>query len=152
MKKITFDEEELFAIAVFEPDTRVNTIKRLERVLPELQDDPEMRDLIRSAREKLKKISDREYSLLDLDSYREELEWDMNEEENGIDAETAEDNVEETEKQRRKSDERRTQPVCGLPSEACIKRDKDPPPPVLPVPAEISDGSHLGSVRPDLSF
>ena len=74
MKKITFDEEELFAIAVFEPDTRVNTIKRLERVLPELQDDPEMRDLIRSAREKLKKISD------------------------SIDAETAEDNVEETEK------------------------------------------------------
>ena len=57
-----------------------------------------MRDLIRSAREKLKKISDREYSLLELDSYREELEWDMNEEENGIDAETAEDNVDETEK------------------------------------------------------
>ena len=42
MKKITFDEEELFAIAVFEPDTRVNTIKRLERVLPELEDDPEI--------------------------------------------------------------------------------------------------------------
>lgn len=98
MKKITFDEEELFAIAVFEPDTRVNTIKRLERVLPELQDDPEMHDLIRSAREKLKKISDREYSLLELDSYREELEWDMNEEETGIDTETADDNVVETEK------------------------------------------------------
>lgn len=98
MRKITFDEEELFAIAVFEPDTRINTIKRLERVLPELQDDPEMSDLIRSAREKLKKISDREYSLLDLDSYREELEWDMNEEENGISAETADDNVKETEK------------------------------------------------------
>ena len=98
MKKITFDEEELFAIAVFEPDTRVNTIKRLERVLPELEDDPEMCDLIRSAREKLKKISDREYSLLELDSYREELEWDMNEEETGIDAETADDNVVETEK------------------------------------------------------
>ena len=98
MKKITFDEEELFAIAVFEPDTRINTIKRLERVLPELQDDPEMRDLVRSAREKLKKISDREYSLLDLDSYREELEWDMNEEETGIGAETADDNVVETEK------------------------------------------------------
>ena len=98
MKKITFDEEELFAIAVFEPDTRINTIKRLERVLPELQDDPEIRDLIRSAREKLKKISDREYSLLELDSYREELEWDMNEEETGIDAETADDNVVETEK------------------------------------------------------
>ena len=98
MKKITFDEEELFAIAVFEPDTRVNTIKRLESVLPELQDDPEMRDLVRSAREKLKKISDREYSLLDLDSYREELEWEMNEEETGIDAETADDNVKETEK------------------------------------------------------
>ena len=98
MKKITFDEEELFAIAVFEPDTRINTIKRLERVLPELQDDPEMRDLVRSAREKLKKISDKEYALLDLDSYREELEWDMNEEETGIDAETADDNVVETEK------------------------------------------------------
>ena len=96
MRKITFYEEELFAIAVFEPDTRVNTIKRLERVLPELQDDPKMRNLIRSAREKLKKISDKEYALLDLDSYREELEWDMNEEETGIDAETADANVEET--------------------------------------------------------
>ena len=55
MKKITFDEEELFAIAVFEPDTRINTISGLDRVLPELQDDPEMRDLVRSAREKLKR-------------------------------------------------------------------------------------------------
>ena len=34
----------------------------------------------------------------DFGSYEDMLEWDMNEEETGIDAETVDDNVEETEK------------------------------------------------------
>ena len=35
MRKITFDEEELLVLAVLEPDTRKNTITRLEEILPE---------------------------------------------------------------------------------------------------------------------
>lgn len=76
MKKITFDEEELFAIAVFSPDTRSNTVRNMSSVLPELAEDQEMHALILSAMEKLKRISDREYDMLDLDTYRAELEWD----------------------------------------------------------------------------
>ena len=61
MKKITFDEEEMFVIAVFNPDTRSNTIHIMSEVLPELKDDQDMFDLLLSAMEKLKRISDDEY-------------------------------------------------------------------------------------------
>lgn len=81
MKKITFDEEELFAIAVFSPDTRNNTVRNMSSVLPELAEDQEMHALIHSAMEKLKRISDHEYDLLDLDTYRAELEWDSEDDE-----------------------------------------------------------------------
>ena len=36
MRKITFDEEELFAIAVFEPAAREKTVEQMEEVLAEL--------------------------------------------------------------------------------------------------------------------
>ena len=49
MKKITFDEEEMFVIAVFNPDTRSNTIHIMSEVLPELKDDQDMFDLLLSA-------------------------------------------------------------------------------------------------------
>lgn len=81
MKKITFDEEELFAIAVFSPDTRTDTIRTMSCVLPELGEDKEMHALILSAMEKLKRISDHEYDMLDLDTYRAELEWDSEDDE-----------------------------------------------------------------------
>lgn len=66
MKKITFDEEEMFVIAVFNPDTRSNTIHIMSEVLPELKDDQDMFDLLLSAMEKLKRISDDEYKKMDL--------------------------------------------------------------------------------------
>ena len=52
MKKITFDEEEMFVIAVFNPDTRSNTIHIMSEVLPELKDDQDMFDLLLSAIQK----------------------------------------------------------------------------------------------------
>ena len=39
MRKIAFDEEELLVLAVLEPDTRKNTIARLEEILPEVKDE-----------------------------------------------------------------------------------------------------------------
>ena len=74
MRKITFDEEELLVLAVLEPDTRKNTITRLEEILPEVKDDPDMEAIVISVVEKLKRITDEAFDLLGLEEYREELQ------------------------------------------------------------------------------
>ena len=74
MRKIAFDEEELLVLAVLEPDTRKNTIARLEEILPEVKDDPDMEAIVISAAEKLKRITDEAFELLGLEEYREELQ------------------------------------------------------------------------------
>lgn len=73
MRKITFDEEELLVLAILEPDNRENTIVRLEVILPEVKDDPDMEAIVVSVTEKLKLISDEVYKQLGLEEYREEL-------------------------------------------------------------------------------
>ena len=73
MRKITFDEEELLVLAILEPDNRKNTIVRLEEILTEVKDDPDMEAIVVSVTEKLKLISDEVYKQLDLEEYREEL-------------------------------------------------------------------------------
>ena len=74
MRKIAFDEEELLVLAVLDPDTRKNTIMKLDEILPEVKDDPAMEAIVVSAAEKLKRISDEQFGALDLNSYREELQ------------------------------------------------------------------------------
>ena len=74
MRKIAVDEEELLVLAVLEPDTRKNTIARLEEILPEVKDDPDMEAIVISADEKLKRITDEAFDLLGLEEYREELQ------------------------------------------------------------------------------
>ena len=74
MRKIAFDEEELLVLAVLEPDTRKNTIARLEEILPEVKNDPDMEAIVISAAEKLKRITDEAFELLGLEEYREELQ------------------------------------------------------------------------------
>ena len=74
MRKIAFDEEEMLVLAVLEPDTRKNTIARLEEILPEVKDDPDMEAIVISAAEKLKRITDETFDLLGLEEYREELQ------------------------------------------------------------------------------
>lgn len=73
MRKITFDEEELLVLAILEPDNRKNTIVRLEEILTEVKDDPDMEAIVVSVTEKLKLISDEVYKQLGLEEYREEL-------------------------------------------------------------------------------
>ena len=74
MRKIVFDEEELLVLAVLEPDTRKNTIARLEEILSEVRDDPDMEAIVISAAEKLKRITDEAFDLFGLEEYREELQ------------------------------------------------------------------------------
>ena len=81
MKKITFDEEELYAIAVFNMETREKAITGMEKVLDLMDDDPEMKALIVSVKEKLKRITDKDYKELDVEHYIEELEEEDDEEE-----------------------------------------------------------------------
>ena len=81
MKKITFDEEELYAIAVFNMETREKAIAGMEKVLDLMDDDPEMKALIVSVKEKLKRITDKDYKELDVEHYIEELEEEDDEEE-----------------------------------------------------------------------
>ena len=81
MKKITFDEEELFAIAVFNVETREKAITGMEKVLDLMDDDPEMKALLVSVKEKLKRITDKDYKELDVERYIEELEEEDDEEE-----------------------------------------------------------------------
>ena len=61
-------------LAVLEPDTRKNTIARLEEILPEVKDDQDMEAIVISAALKLKRITDEAFDLLGLEEYREELQ------------------------------------------------------------------------------
>ena len=70
MRKIYFDEEELLVLSMFETDTREGTIRKLEDILPELGEDPDMEAIVVSAAEKLKLITDEAFSALDLEEYR----------------------------------------------------------------------------------
>ena len=81
MKKISFDEEELYVIAVFEPATRAGTISLMEEVLPEVKEDQDMYDLLFSTLEKLKLVTDEVFESLDLDSCREDLEMESEDDE-----------------------------------------------------------------------
>ena len=73
MRKIIFDEEELFVIAVFDEKSRHKAVEKMGLVLTELAEDPEMRALLISTMEKLKRISDEEFAKLDLEAYRADL-------------------------------------------------------------------------------
>ena len=81
MKKITFDEEELYAIAVFNMESREKAITGMEKVLDLMDGDPEMKALLVSVKEKLKRITDKDYKELDVERYIEELEEEDDEEE-----------------------------------------------------------------------
>ena len=81
MKKITFDEEELYAIAVFNMESREKAITGMEKVLDLMDDDPEMKALLVSVKEKLKRITDKDYKELDVEHYIEELEEEDDEKE-----------------------------------------------------------------------
>ena len=81
MKKISFDEEELYVIAVFEPATRTGTISLMEEVLQEVKEDQDIYNLLFSTLEKLKLVTDEAFESLDLDSYREDPEIESEDDE-----------------------------------------------------------------------
>ncbi|MCD8107044.1 MAG: transposon-transfer assisting family protein [Oscillospiraceae bacterium] len=72
IKKITFEEDELIILAMFEKDNRQDTIREIEDVLPFVKDDTEVESLVIGTIEKLKMMSDEEFARLDLEEYKQE--------------------------------------------------------------------------------
>ena len=56
-----------------------NKIMKLEEILPEVKDDPDMEAIVISAALKLKRITDEAFDLLGLEEYREELQAEAEE-------------------------------------------------------------------------
>lgn len=78
MSKVTFEEDELAVVALFQENTRKDTIDILKDTLEALEDD--LLETITSAIGKLQMIEDKYYYSLELNRYLNNLEDDAYEE------------------------------------------------------------------------
>lgn len=69
---IRFEEDEFFVMAMFEKNSRMETMQEIRRVLPFVKEDAEMLDLINAALKKMERLTDQEFSAMDLKAYRQE--------------------------------------------------------------------------------
>ena len=70
MRRITFDDEEMMLIAIFEEDSRAETLDYMRTVQPFMGDnDEEMSALMDSAIHKLELVTDEEFADMDLSGY-----------------------------------------------------------------------------------
>ena len=73
---IRFEEDELFVMAMFEKNSRMETMQEIRMILPFVKEDAEMLDLINSALKKMERLTDQEFSAMDLEAYRQETAED----------------------------------------------------------------------------
>lgn len=69
---VRFDENEYLMMAMFKQGNRRQTMREIRSVIPFLKEDAEMLALVNSTLEKMKHISDGEFSGIDLEPYRQE--------------------------------------------------------------------------------
>ena len=69
MSKVRFEEAELNIIAMFEEETREDTITFIQEAASFLEEDDELRDLMNSASEKLKQWTEMEFKAFDFSPY-----------------------------------------------------------------------------------
>lgn len=67
-----FDENEYLIMAMFEKENRQQTMREIRGVIPFLKEDAEMLALVNSTLDKMGRISDRDFSEMDLEPYRQE--------------------------------------------------------------------------------
>lgn len=65
-----FEENEYIMMAMFQRENRLQTMSEIRGILPFAKDDEEILSLANTTLEKLGRISDREFSALDLEPYR----------------------------------------------------------------------------------
>lgn len=69
---VRFDENEYLIMAMFEKGNRQQTMREIRGVLPFLKEEAEMLALVNSTLDKLGRISDRDFSEMDLEPYKQE--------------------------------------------------------------------------------
>lgn len=69
---VKFEENEYLIMAMFRMENRQQTMREIRSAAPFLKDDAEMLSLVNSTLAKMNKLSDREFALLDLESYKQE--------------------------------------------------------------------------------
>lgn len=69
---IRFDENEYLMMAMFEKGNRRQTMREIRSVIPFLKEDAEMLALVSSILEKMERISDGDFSGINLEPYRQE--------------------------------------------------------------------------------
>lgn len=72
--RVRFEEDEYFLMAMFEKDSRMETMQEIRRILPFVKDDAEMLALTNSTLKKMEHLTDREFSGLDLETYQQKPE------------------------------------------------------------------------------
>lgn len=69
---VRFSEDEYLIMAMFERENRQQTMREIRSAIPFLMEDAEMLSLVNSTLEKMERISDKEFSEMDLEPYRQE--------------------------------------------------------------------------------
>lgn len=72
MRQITFEPDEYVVMAMFEASDRCSTITQIEEILPFIQDDTDLVKIVAATVEKMKRMPDEQFALLDLEPYRKE--------------------------------------------------------------------------------
>lgn len=67
-----FDENEYLIMAMFEKENRQQTMREIRGVIPFMKEDAEMLALVNITLDKMGRISDRDFSEMDLEPYRQE--------------------------------------------------------------------------------
>ena len=70
--KIRFEEDEYFLMAMFQKESRLETMGEIRAVIPFVKEEAEILSLINNTLGKMEHISDDEFSRLDLEDYRQE--------------------------------------------------------------------------------
>ncbi|MGN8922384.1 transposon-transfer assisting family protein [Lachnospiraceae bacterium HCP28S3_F9] len=69
---VKFEENEYLIMAMFQMENRQQTMREIRSAAPFLKDDAEILSLVNSTLAKMKKLSDQEFALLDLEPYKQD--------------------------------------------------------------------------------
>lgn len=69
---VKFEENEYLIMAMFQGENRQQTMREIRSSVPFLKDDAEMLSLVNSTLEKMENLSDQEFSMLNLEPYKQE--------------------------------------------------------------------------------
>lgn len=83
--RIEFTEDEMVVLAMQEAETRSECLEKLDVLIPELSEDPDMQELVQDASDKLAQITDSEYMEIDFSDYDDAsvTDLDVDKEEEG---------------------------------------------------------------------